>query len=67
MGLHESGAFLKLRVTENRTSNPLDHALGSSKHMSYITGNDSILSFPALFSKLKTAITTITVITIMII
>lgn len=35
--------------------------------MSYITGNDSILSFLALFSMLKTAITTTIIIIIMII
>lgn len=34
--------------------------------MSYITGNDSFLSFLALFSKLKIAITTITTIIIII-
>ena len=32
--------------------------------MFYMTGNDSILSFLALFSELKTAITTITIIMI---
>lgn len=43
----------------------VDHVLSSIKHMFYITGNNSILSFLALFSKLKTAWTTITIIMIM--